>query len=95
MESDTISPSLEILVSLEIIPVVTQSSDHVANQDADNDESQGQDMGNVQEFRRAQRNPHKPSWLVTNMIVAYALSVIEEASPSTYKKVEISSKSKM
>jgi len=29
------------------------------------------------------------------MIVAYALPVVEEAIPSTYRKAEISSKSKM
>jgi len=34
-------------------------------------------------------------WLTTNMIMAYALSVVEEAIPSTYRKVEISSESKM
>ena len=37
----------------------------------------------------------KPSWLTTNMIVAYALQVIEEAILSTYKKAEISSEFKM
>jgi len=36
-----------------------------------------------------------PSWLTTDMIVAYALSVVEETIPSTYKKVEINSESKI
>ena len=37
----------------------------------------------------------KPSWLTTDMIVAYALPIVEEAIPSTYIKAEISSESKM
>ena len=40
-------------------------------------------------------NPRKPSWLTTNMIIAYALPVVEEAISSTYKKAKISSESKM
>jgi len=55
-------------------------------------------MGDVQEFiavERAHRNPRKHSWLTTNMIVAYALSIVEEAISSTYSKAEISSKSKI
>ena len=38
MESDATSPSLERSVSLEIIPTMTQGSDHVADQDTDDDE---------------------------------------------------------
>ena len=89
MKSDATSSSLDRIVSLEIIPVMTQGSDHVANQDADNDEDQGQTMGNVQEsiaVGRARRNPYKPSWLITNIIVAY---ILEEAIPSTYKETEM------
>ena len=55
--------------------MVTQGSDHVTGQDADNNEDQGQTMGDVQEsiaVGRARRNSHKSSWLSTNMIVAYA-----------------------
>ena len=55
-------------------------------------------MGNVQKsiaVGRTQRNPRKPSWLTTNMIMAYTLSVIKEAIPSTNKKAEISSESKI
>ena len=72
---------------------MTQGDDQVAKQDADNDENQGQIMGNVQEsiaVRRTLRNPRKPSWLTTNMIVAYAFPVIEEAIPSIYREAEIS-----
>ena len=47
VESDATSPSLERSVLLEIIPTVTQGSDHVADQDTDNDEDQGQAMGDV------------------------------------------------
>ena len=55
-------------------------------------------MGNVQEsitVGRTQRNPRKPSWLTTKMIVAYTLPVIEEAIPFTFREAEISSESKM
>ena len=55
-------------------------------------------MGNVQEsiaIERARRNLRKPSWLTTNMILAYALPVVEETVPSTYRKTEISSEPKM
>jgi len=77
---------------------VTQGSDHVTGQDADNDEDQEQAMRDVQEsiaVRRACRNPRKPSWLTINLIVAYVLAIMEEVIPSTYKKAEISSESKM
>jgi len=55
-------------------------------------------MGDVQEsiaVGRARRNPHKPSWLTTNLIVSYALPVIEEMMSFTYRKTEISLKSKI
>ena len=41
--------------------------------------------------RRTRINPHKPIWFTTDMIVAYALSVAEEAISFTYRKAEISS----
>jgi len=77
---------------------VTQGDDHVADEDAEDDENQGQDMDDVQysiEVGRTRRNSLKLSWLTTNMIVAYAHPVIEEAISSTYRKAEISSDSKM
>jgi len=77
---------------------MTQGDDQVAEQDVDNDEDQGQTMGNVQEsiaVRRTRRNPRKPSWLTTNMIVSYTLPVIEEVIQSTYMEAEINSESKM
>ena len=49
-------------------------------------------MGDVQEFiavERAHRNPRKHSWLTTNMIVAYALSIVEEAISSTYREAGV------
>jgi len=85
-------------VSFHVIPSVTQENDQVAKQDADNDENQEQTMDNVQEFiavGRTQRNSCKPSWLTTNMIMTYALPVVEEAIPSTYREAEISSESKI
>ena len=49
VESDVTSPSLESSVSLEIIPTVIQDSDHVAKQDVDDNENEGQVMGDVHE----------------------------------------------
>jgi len=98
VESDATSPSLKKSVSLEIIPKVTQGSDQVVEQDADDDEDQGQVMGDVYEsvkVGRPRRNSRKPSWLTMDIIVAYALLVVEEAIPSTYREVKISSESKM
>jgi len=50
---------------------------------------------NPLQLKKIRRNPRKFSWLTTDMIVVYALPVVEEAIPSTYKKAEISSESKM
>jgi len=77
---------------------VTYGSDHVADQDTDDDEDQEQVMSDVHEsiaVGRTRRNSYKPSWLTTEMIVAYSLPVIEEAIPSTYREAEISSDFKM
>jgi len=49
VERHATSPSLERSVSLEIIPTVTQDSHQVAEQDVDDDEDQGQEMGDVHE----------------------------------------------
>ena len=102
VESDATSPSLERSVSFEVIPSVTHGGDHVVKQDADeqdaDDEDQGQTTGDVQEsiaVGRTRRNPRKPGWLTTNMIMAYALPVIEEAISSTYREAKISSESKI
>ena len=68
---------------------MTHENNQVAEHDTDNDEDQRQAMSNVQEsivIGRTQRNPCKRSWLPTNMIVAYALPVVEEVIPSTYRK---------
>ena len=50
---------------------------------------------NSLQLEELEKNSRKPSWLTTNMIVAYALSIVEEAIPSTYRKAKISSESKM
>ena len=53
---------------------------------------------NVQDFiavGRTRRNLHKPSWLITNIIVAFVLLVVKEAISSTYREAEISSESKI
>ena len=50
MESDVTLPSLKRSVSLEIISIVTQGSDHITEHDVDNDEDQGQVMSDVQKF---------------------------------------------
>jgi len=78
--------------------MMTRDNDHVADQDTDDDENQGQVTGDVHEFiavGRTRRNSCKPSWLTTDMIVTYALPIIEEAIPSTYKQAEISLEFKM
>ena len=41
VESDATLPSLDRSVSFEITPEVTQGGDHVADQDAKDDEDQG------------------------------------------------------
>ena len=70
---------------------MTQGSNHVVKHDADDNEDQGHAMGDVHEsiaVGRTRRNPRKPSWLTTDMNVAY--TIVEEAIPSTYRKAEIS-----
>jgi len=47
VESDAISPSLERLKLLEIIPAVIKCGDHVTDQDIDDNENQGHVMDNV------------------------------------------------
>jgi len=77
---------------------VTYGSDHVAEQDTDDDENQGHTMGDVPKsiaVGRTRRNPCKPSWLTTDMIVVYALPVFVKAIPSTCREAKISSESKM
>ena len=67
---------------------MTQGSDHIADQDTNDDEDQRQTMSDVQEsiiIGRTRRNLRKPSWLTTDMIVAYALPVVEETIPSIYR----------
>ena len=44
---------------------------------------------------RPRRNTRRPGWLTTYMVVAYALPVVEEAIPSTFREARISSESKM
>ena len=77
---------------------MTQRDDQVAEHATDNDEDQGQAMGNVQESiiaGRTWRNLYKPRWLTTNMIMAYTPSVVEEAILTTYMEAEISSEFQM
>jgi len=86
VKSDAISPSLEKSVSLEIIPAMTQSGDHVADQDVADYKDRGQVIGDVQEsiaVRRARRNLCKSYWLTTNMIVTYTIPIVEKAISPT------------
>jgi len=55
VESAATSPSLERSVSLKIIPTAIQDSDHVADQDTDDDEDQGQAMGDVHDSIAVER----------------------------------------
>ena len=55
-------------------------------------------MGDVHEsiaVGRTRRNLRKLSWLTRDMIVTYALPVVEEVISSTYREAEISLESKM
>jgi len=55
-------------------------------------------MGDVHEsiaVERTKRNSRKPSWLTTDMIVTYALPIVEEVIPSTCREAEITSEFKM
>ena len=55
-------------------------------------------MDQVQDYvaaGRGRRNPQKPAWLTTNMIVTYALLVIEDAIPSIYRELEINPESEL
>ena len=99
VESDANSPSLEDSASVRIIPRVTQGSDQAVEEDAEDvEEGHEQIMGNVPDstaVERPRRNTRRPGWLTTDMVVAYALPVVEEAIPSTFREAEISSESKM
>jgi len=76
---------------------LNKGDDHVIHMDiVADDKDQGQDMSDIQDsiaVGRDRRNLCKPSWLNTNMIMAYNLSVIEEAILSTYREAEITSES--
>ena len=55
-------------------------------------------MGTVPDptaVERPRRNTRRPGWFTTDMVIAYALPVIEEAIPSTVREAEISSEAKM
>ena len=91
VEIDANPPSLEDSASVRIIPRVTQDSDQAVAEDVE--EGQEQVMGNVPDSTAVERprNTRRPGWLTTDMIVAYALPVVEEAIPSTFREAEISS----
>ena len=77
---------------------MTQGNNQAVEVDADDDEGQEQVMGEVPDstaVERPRRTTRKPGWLTTDMVVAYALSVVKEAIPSTFREAEISSESKM
>ena len=99
MQIDADPPSLEDTVSVRIIPEVTQGGDRVAEEDAEVvEEDQEQVMGTVPDSTavgRPRRNTRRPGWLTTDMVVAYALPVVEEAIPSTFREAEISSEARM
>jgi len=84
VKSGATSSSQDKSVSFEVILSVTQGRDQVVEQNVDNDdEDQGQAMGDVQEsitVGRTRRNSCKPSWITTNMIVAYALQSLRRQS---------------
>jgi len=44
---------------------------------------------NPLQLEELEKKSRKPSWLTTDMIVAYALPVVEKAISSTYREAEI------
>ena len=77
---------------------MTHDKNHVIDEDTEDTENQGHIMGHVQDSVAAEggrRNLQKPTWFTTNIIIAYAFSVIEDVIPSAYRKVEIGSESEM
>ena len=98
MENDANPLSLESSASVRIIPRVTQGNDQAVEIDADDEEGQEQVMGDIPDSTavgRPRSNTRKSGWLTTDMVVAYALSVVEEAIPSTFREAEISSEFRM
>jgi len=99
VESDADPPSLEDSVSVRIIPEVTQGGDQAAEGDTEDvEEGQEQVMDTVPDptaVERPRRNTRRPGWLTTDMVVAYALPVVEEAIPSTFREAEISTEARM
>ena len=70
---------------------MTQGNDQAVEVDADDEEGQEQVMGNVPDstaVRRPRRNTRKSCWLTTDMVMAYALPVVEEAIPSTFRELK-------
>ena len=78
--------------------VKISNNDQAVEVDADDEEGQEQVMVDVPDSTavgRPRRTTRRPGWLTTDMVVAYALPVVEEAIPSTFREAEISSESKM
>ena len=68
---------------------MTRDYNHLADEDTEDTENQGHVMVHFHDSvttGRDRRSLHKLSSLTTNMIVTYALSIIKDASPSTYKE---------
>ena len=89
MESDATPRTPGSSVSFKIPPIVTWDKNHVTDEDIEAIENQEQVIGQIQDYsaaRRKRRNPQKPAWLTTNMIMAYALLVIEDLIPSIVEK---------
>ena len=98
VENDANTLFLESSASVRIIPRVTQGNDQADEVDVDDEEGQEQIMGDVSDsttVTRPRRNTRKPGWLTADMVVTYALSVVEEAISSTDREDEISSESRM
>jgi len=89
VESDATPRTPSSSISFKIPLTVTWYENHAADEDTKNGENQGHIMGQVQNSvaaRWGRRNPQKYAWLITNMIVAYAHSIIQDGIPSTYRK---------
>jgi len=67
VNSDTTPRPLDILISFEFSPEVTHDEDHVDDEDTEDVENQGSEMGQVHDpiaAEKIRRNPRKPHGLL-------------------------------
>ena len=99
VETDAAPRTPDNFVSFEVPAKVTQHVEHVAEEeDTEDVRNQEQDEGQVPDSiaaRRPKRNPKKPQWLSKDMVIAYALPVIEDSIPSTHREAVVRAESEL